>query len=311
MVLATVIRTRGSTYRKAGARMLMTAEGDATGIVGGGCFDSDLLEQAQAVAREGKPRSLVYDMRSPDEAIWGLGLGCEGEVTLFLQPLSDEGNPLLCLEELMADDRPGRIVTLLESANGSPPGFSWIAGGSSGPVAIDGEETGFRSGTPPVFVDGFRPPPRLLICGAGVDAVPLARQGLQLGWRVTVLDHRPGHVRAERFPDDAEVAHFNGALTPLMARADAAVVMSHNLNADRDYLRALAGTKIGYLGALGPTARRERLLEELADESLPDRLRGPVGLDLGGELPEEIALSITAEIQAFLHAARGRPLTPP
>ena len=309
MVLATVIRSRGSTYRKPGARMLMCADGNATGIVGGGCFDSDLLEQARAVGEEDKPVSLVYDMRSPDEAIWGLGLGCEGEVTLFLQPLHEHGNPLGCLEKLLEADRPGRVVTLLAPAAGMPAGFSWIAEGGNAPVEIGPDQCGYCEGDPPLFVDAFEPPPRLLICGAGVDAVPLARQGLQLGWRVTVLDHRPGHVRADRFPDDVQVAHFDGAVTPLMKRADAAVVMSHNLDADRNYLRSLAQTEIGYLGTLGPAARRARLLEELGDQALAERLRGPVGLDLGGELPEEIALSIAAEIQAYLHDARGQTLT--
>lgn len=312
MVLATVIRARGSTYRSPGARMLIPESGAATGIVGGGCFDSDLMEQARGVFESGCPQRLVYDMRAPDEAIWGLGLGCEGEVTLYLQRLDGpEGNPIACLRRLYEADRGGRIVTLLDPHESWLGGHSWLDGEAPAFARVPEADSGLIR-TPEgatLFIDRFTPPARLLICGAGVDAVPLTRLALGLGWRVTVLDHRPGHVRPDRFPEGTKLVAFDGALPP-DTEADAAVVMSHHLEADRAYLAALAETSVGYLGVLGPTARRQRLLEELGETAgLAGRLRGPVGLDLGGELPEEIALSAIAEIQAVLNARAAKPLT--
>ena len=156
--------------------------------------------------------------------------------------------------------------------------------------------------------------PALLLCGAGPDAEPVVRMASQVGWQVTVVDHRPAYVEAARFQDAIRVATVDaadpGAVVALDG-FDAAVVMSHNLVADGRYLAALAVSDIPYVGLLGPAARRERLYAELGPlaERLRPRLRAPVGLDLGGASPEAIALSIVAELQASLHGRSGAPFS--
>ncbi|MFO0510693.1 MAG: XdhC family protein, partial [Gammaproteobacteria bacterium] len=156
--------------------------------------------------------------------------------------------------------------------------------------------------------------PTLLLCGAGPDAEPVQRIATLLGWQVTVVDHRPAYIDAARFPGAVRVMQVElddpGAAIALDG-FDAAVVMSHHLIADGRHLAALARSRVPYVGLLGPAARRERLIAELgpAAGTLRPRLRAPVGLDLGGRTPEDIALSIVAEIQAALHGRRGGPFS--
>jgi xanthine dehydrogenase accessory factor len=158
------------------------------------------------------------------------------------------------------------------------------------------------------FVQFLAPPPKLLICGAGPDAPPVVSAARALGWRVTVVDHRPAYADARRFPGaevlcaDAESLHRSVEISSYHA----AVVMSHHLNSDAAYLRALATAKTrGYVGLLGPRARRRRLMQEIgnAADFLQARLHSPVGLNLGALTPEAIALAIVSEIHGWLAGA--------
>ena len=301
VVLATVVATAGSTYRKAGARMLIGRSGVLAGVVGGGCFDADLVERADACLAMGSPQTHMYDMRSPDEAIWGLGLGCEGAATVLFQPLAtpDDDWLLTLLEDIIVTG--GWLSTDIEMDDSD-------CAGSTVKLVDSPDKTGVRSiAGRKTFVERVIPAPRLEICGAGVDAVPVARFARALSWNVTVVDHRPDYLQAHRFPD----------AVPLVPKAqwqaktiDAAVIMSHHLPSDADYLRSLVATDTPYIGLLGPSARRERLLAEcsVADGDR-SRVRGPAGLDLGGELPEEVALSILAEINAVHFGGNAEPWT--
>lgn len=323
LVLATVVATEGSTYRKAGARMLITGEGVLDGVLGGGCFDTDLVEQARRVLQDGTCRLVEYDMRSPDDVVWGLGLGCEGLVRVFLQPLAAASTTLARLEGLAAKPDGGSLLTLVGPDDHQQLGESWRPDEDPLPGEL-GELVQARppdhgllpdpSGRFTLFAEVVRPAPVLAICGAGVDAVPVAALANDVGWRVVVFDERPGHVRPDRFPAGCTVRAFAGDDADL-ARAEAILVMSHSHEGDLRYLRAVAGHDASWIGVLGPTARRERLLEALAErdgeaaDALSSRLRGPVGLDLGGELPEEIALSVLAELQASHYGRDAAPFT--
>lgn len=157
-----------------------------------------------------------------------------------------------------------------------------------------------------VFLMPLALPPRMLLLGAGPDASPVARLAAQLHWKVTVVDHRPTLTQASRFGAAERV--IQARPETLLASVEvsgfqAAVVMTHQLEMDREYLRALGQTALPYIGLLGPSARAARLLSELGADAanLRERLHAPVGLDLGGRSPEAIALSIVAEILAFLH----------
>jgi len=329
-VLATVITTAGSTYRKAGTQMLITAEAELRGLLSGGCLEVDLVEHARTVLAQGHARLVAYDMRGPDDVLFGLGSGCEGAMEILLQRVgsAEDWQPLARVAECFAR---GNAEVLALVIDGTAAGRGWWSDGDSvgAPAPDTVTELRRQAGaahaamvadltlagqSARVLALPLQPPPALLLLGAGPDAVPLARFALQLGFRVTVCDHRPALAQAGRFAGCAvhccEPAQLATQLP--LATFDAAVIMSHHLPSDRLYLEALArAPQPGYVGLLGPAARRERLLAELGDDAagLAGRLRAPVGLDIGARTPEAIALAIIAEIHAWIAGRGGRPFS--
>lgn len=290
LVIALVVATEGSTYRKPGAFMLLSSSGRRAGLLSGGCLEGDLHEHALKMLVDDR-RCMMhrYDNRSSDDPIWGLGLGCEGSMTIFLLRcgMGDSYEPLTSIFSSLAQNQ--AVDLLVDLRNG-------------GVIATDSAVSAQTSS-----IDCFRlrvaPPLRLLICGAGPDAEPLFEFAYRLGWRVTLLDHRPAYAVPHRFSGAELVKQVElneWAKGFDLERYSAAVVMSHHLGADAQYLSGLARSMIPYIGLLGPPARRERLLADLGPlaRDLTTRLRAPVGLNLGGRTPEAIALSIVAEIQA-------------
>lgn len=328
LVLATVIETLGSTYRKAGARMLISQDGRFHGLIGGGCFEGDLYEQTQAVFADGRPRLLFYDMRAPEDALWGLGLGCNGAVRILLQRLQPAGNDptMALLEQTLASDDSHVIATVCDGvdagtsvADGQPPVKMDAQTAAAIPaearaVALLGQPTLVRHDNDvSVFYDYIRPAPRLLLIGAGADAAPIVNLARQLDWRVLLADHRPAYAEPARFPAAEAVVHarpetlFDGIAG---RRIDAVVLMTHNIDYDTRFLQQLVNLPCRYLGLLGPRARREQLfrMSGLAATDFGDRLHAPIGLDIGGAAPESIALSLVSEIHAVLHERDARPL---
>ncbi len=330
-VLATIVATAGSTYRKAGARMLLYADGTHAGLLSGGCLEGDLSAHAARVMADGHAQVVEYDLRGPDDALFGIGAGCEGAMRVLLEP-AHEGTParaalshareaarrgepsvLVCVhdgaEEPLGTRDPGaclspRLLTATHEA---------LARTQS--LDID-ERVTARPGGMRAFIHRLAPPPRILLCGAGDDAVPVVTALLTLGWTVIITDHRPRYATQRRFP--GATVHCADAdrlaATVDLARCHAALVMSHHLSADGTYLAALArGAAPEFVGLLGPRARRERLLADLGSDdrtlrnNLRSRLRGPVGLDLGAVTPEGIALSIVAELHAYLAGRDAKP----
>ncbi|HXA37016.1 MAG TPA: XdhC family protein [Steroidobacteraceae bacterium] len=320
-VLATVVATAGSTYRKPGARMAIMADGRYLGLLSGGCLEADLKLHAQQVLESGVPRAIEYDMRGPDDILFGIGAGCEGAMRVLLEPAGPGSPAAASLAAAGKATRAGEAASLVavhESADlalgtylGKPlPSVLIRAAAQSlaerASRAVDSEIDGRRARA---FVQFLAPPPHVLICGAGPDAQPVAKAARGLGWRVTVVDHRPAFVVAADFPG-AEVRLCDPHLlrsTVAIEHCHAAVVMSHHLPSDAIYLRELAESGVPeYIGLLGPEARRVRLAQELgpvADE-LRSRVRGPVGIDIGAVTPEGIALAIVSQIHAWL-AGRG------
>lgn len=307
-VLATIVATAGSTYRKAGARMLIEADGRLTGLLSGGCLEHDLREYARAVLDSGEPRVVEYDLRDANDLLYGIGAGCEGAMRILLEPVAPGGVLALALSAAADALAAGRPVALAMTHRG--------------PAAVLGTRARAFNSTPTqgthgpgddadTWIQQLTPPPRMLVCGAGADAEPLVQLLRTLRLPVTVTDHRPAYVAAARFPG---ATLSLGSAESLARRIElggcfAAVVMSHHLVADEGYLRVLADSSIGHVGLLGPRPRRERLMAALgpAAERLRGRLRGPVGLDIGAVTPEGIALAIAAELHAL---AGGRPGTP-
>lgn len=331
MVLATVTDTEGSTYSKTGDFILIAANGDYQGLVSGGCVEGDLATRAAQALASRTPAVVDYDLGGEHDALWGMGAGCDGRLQILLTPLyePEQYAPLLAVADayrngisaVLGLGAPGTAeASLMTSASaeghfvhsGVAPdtqaavervlGEQWLAGRSAQVVDDALAE--------PLFVIHVRPAPRVLLCGAAPDAEPLARLLGDLGWHITVYDHRPAYIDAFDAALAAErIAAPAAALAQRVALGHfpVAVVMSHHLETDTTYLRELARHQHWhYVGLLGPTHRRERLLDAIGDQA--DTIRpvidGPAGLPLGAKEPAGIALSIAAGIHARL-AERG------
>ncbi len=343
LALATVMKVRGSAYRRPGARMLMTAGGRTAGVISGGCLESDALEHAKGVVATGTPRVVTYDSTAPGDIVFGLGLGCRGVVQVLIEPVTagDENGLLAFLAACVARRHVGQIATVFQSddfACGMRV-LRWPDGRVTSNCRSDamstamqrafrtvaGRRTAIRKIELPdgraasVLIETVAPPPALTIFGAADDAIPVVQLAKLLGWHVTVIDARPAYAKSERFPA-ADAVHCVRAeallASPLVVlpREALIMIMTHNFSQDRELLRALLPRPNRYLGILGPKKRTDDLLDALADEGVEfgedaiARLHGPVGLDVGAETPEEIAVSIIAEMQAVLARRPGGAL---
>jgi xanthine dehydrogenase accessory factor len=332
LVLATVIRTGGSTYAKPGALMLIARDGEYAGLLSGGCLEGDLREHARQVLDSGAARIVSYDLRSTTDQLFGLGAGCEGAMDVLLTRVAaaDGWQPLSYLESGFRAGVARRVGFVVASGDPAVPlGLTFPADGASPGGARDSVAARLFHAAQiaaqrsiarvpgldaEVFVGAFAPPPRLLLLGGGPDARPVAALADFLGWQVAVVDHRSNYLARERFPAGARLVEARAADLARAVRLEdyaAAVVMSHHLESDLAYLRALSASAVPYVGLLGPAARREKLLADLGTDAAPlrRRLRAPVGLDIGGRSPESIALSIVGEVHAALAGRGGRPFS--
>lgn len=307
-VLATVIGTRGSSYRKAGAMMLLPPEGEPLGLVSGGCLEGDLMSRAGEVRQDGLPRVVHYDL-SEDDTLWGLGLGCGGVIDVLLESATS-ANRYAGLESVMARWQRGEACWWLKPVDPDDLQAPQVVDNADALPGVMEDSvvrsTAQRHGAHLIIpVD---PPFTLALCGAGIDAVPVASLARQLQWCVHVLDHREGWAVPTRFAHGTLVQHVEDpAQCDVLRTADAVIIMAHHLQRDAGYVKAALAGQTRYVGLLGPVARREQVmaLAGCADDA---RLFGPAGLDLGATLPETIALSIIAQIQAVLAGRAGGSL---
>jgi xanthine dehydrogenase accessory factor len=314
LALAVVVHTAGSTYRKPGALMLIAHDGSYAGLLSGGCLETDLREHAKAVIETGKPHTVTYDTGGTDDAIWGLGVGCEGSMRIFLLRVGPENGwqPIEHFARALSAHARAAAGIVVDSDGEGPPAGTVIVPFHSEQLR-DGVATWIEAEGPGPRVLGISLalPPRLLVLGAGPDAMPIVQLAAQLGWKTTVYDHRPAYAQAAYFPGAERVVLARPEELTNMVELrsfDASVVMSHHLVSDLQYLRVLAASPLPYVGLLGPANRREKLLSDMGDQAnaLRPRLRAPVGLALGGRSPESIALAIVAEIHAYLHGREER-----
>ena len=342
-ILATLVDVKGSGYRLAGARMLIDESGKSIGMVSGGCLEADIAERAKEVRRTGSPAIISYDNTKDDDSVFGFGMGCRGVVRVLLEPARN--NDVVDFIRTCFERREKGAVTTLISKTGSfkmelgSRIFSQRSGetvkpyrhsfaelnGLSGSVNHDAtaalQENHSRvviyrdvAGSLEFFHEVINPPTAFLIFGAGHDAVPLAKLAGLLGWKISVIDHRPAWATAERLPEADEIIVSRPEEIGDEVFTDinsVAVVMNHNYEADLAIVRRLLGSTCRYIGVLGPKNRTEKLLDQLRAEGAAlrdprlNRLYAPVGLDIGATTPEGIALSIIAEIQAVLSGRDG------
>lgn len=332
--LATIVSLEGSSYRRPGARMLITERGETTGALSAGCFERDVCERALKVMLSGAPVLVKYDTTTDDDIVWGLGLGCNGVVHVLIEPAMDErvAGLMQLLEECAESETGGAIATVfrvlgeVEAALG-PAALLYPDGTVDGdflvPSIFDdlreavrlGRSTSKRyavgSGYIDVFLEVLQPRVRLVIFGAGHDALPVVNLAKNLGWHTSVVDTRAREASVERFREADEVLLIRPEET--LARINLSertivVMMTHNYLHDQELLRQLLPLPLRYLGCLGPRQRTERLLLEVSPDFAAAELHAPVGLDIGAETPAEIALSIVSEIKTVLSQRTGMQL---
>ena len=299
MALATIVATTGSTYRHAGARLFIPAEGGAIGNISGGCLEDDVARIGREVIHTGQPRLASFDLTADEDAVWGYGLGCNGSFEVFVEP----ADGALATADALRHDR-GLLTTIISGPNAGTHRFQADTPEFDTPRIIE-------AGGERVLEEPILPPIRLIVCGAGHDAIPLVRQAAELGWRVTIADMRRALLNADRFPGASDFcdADPDGAAAALQPDARSAVVlMSHNYLRDVAYLGSFLGCELAYLGVLGPRGRTVQMLDELGQPEAIDRLHAPAGLDIGAEGPEEVGRAIVAEILAVTRGRAGGPL---
>jgi xanthine/CO dehydrogenase XdhC/CoxF family maturation factor len=306
-VLATVVSVVGSSYRRAGARMLIDASGGGIGALSGGCLEEDVRARAQRVAATGEAELACYDTTTENDLVWGVGLGCHGVIKVLLEKLPPSPEWAAVLRANLSQRASTELVVTWQASSATQLGTR---------LAVDLTNA---EGTHP-YRQTIAPPPALFVFGGGNDAQPLVKFAAELGWEVVVADARPDQAPGERFPGAHQV--LVAPPEEIVSRASLppgamAVVMTHRYAQDVPILRELFvnhAHRLRYLGLLGPKKRAERILNDLARDGVvpaPEvlqRFHAPVGLDLGADTPEEVALSIVAEIRALLGRRDARPL---
>ncbi len=331
--LATVVHVEGSSYRRPGARMLIEDDGQLTGAISGGCLEGDALRKALLVMTEKKSRLVTYDTMDDDDAKFGVGLGCNGIIQVLIEPIdiNDSNNPIQYLKAVNEKRQKAVLVTLFSLQDKKDPQYGTclllkedgnlidhtpvlkdvlIADASD---ALVNQTTSFKNYISAnqnltAFIEVIKPPVSVVVIGAGNDVIPLVDMADILGWETTVVDGRANYAKKERFISACQVLVSRPEQVLEQIAIDEHTVfllMTHNYNYDMAMLKQLLQKNVTYIGMLGPKKKRERILGELKDEGLTfteqqlSVLHSPVGLDIGAETSEEIALSILAEIKAL------------
>ncbi len=342
--LAAVVHVDGSSYRRPGARMMVTDGGELTGAISGGCLEGDALRKAMLVLSQQQSKLITYDTSDEGDATIGIQLGCEGVIQVLFEPIdaNSKNNPIQLLRKAVALRQQSVLVTLfsLQDKKNKQPGTCLLMeanGNISGEIPYAELQDAvmedvqlvmqqqsslfknyqYKNISVTAFIEFLQPPVSLVIVGAGNDAIPMMQIADTLGWEVRVVDGRGTHAKPERFTAACQVLVSKPEKVLEQIPIDSQtvfVMMTHNYNYDLAMLKVLLQRKVIYIGMLGPKKKLERMLEELRDEGIAvsdeqlNSIYGPVGLEIGAETAEEIALSIIAEIKAVLSNKTGGSL---
>jgi len=339
--LATVVHLDGSSYRRPGARMLITDEGQLTGAISGGCLEGDALRKALLVMSQQRSMLVTYDTMDEDDAKFGIGLGCNGIIQVLIEPINpgEPDNPIQLLRIVAEKREKAVVVTLfsLENKKDTQPGTRLLLKENyqqerntplkeilvkDGMNTLREGRSVFRtyqteSQSLTAFIELVEPAVSLIAIGAGNDVVPLIAMAEILGWETTVIDGRPAYAKKERFVPSCQVLVSKPENVISQIEIDnrtVFVLMTHNYNYDMAMLQQLLIKNVIYVGMLGPKKKLDRILGELRDQGASfteeqlASVHSPVGLDIGAETSEEIALSILSEIKAVLSGKQGLSL---
>jgi xanthine dehydrogenase accessory factor len=296
--LATIIRVEGSSYRKEGSSMLFWGDGSWIGLLSGGCLEQDLAHLALESMNRGIARIVHYDLRTEDDLTWGAGPGCNGNIQVLIEPIdASHKQQLRIVQNWLNQGKAVFGMKQWDMAGNVQKSVYFLAEKEALPVFSNGN-----------YIQLFQPKRRLILFGAGPDTRPLCKLAADAGFCVQVCDWRPAFCKKEHFPA-ADACHV-GFPSELMERLnvmsnDAVVVMTHHFQRDSELVNLLMSRPVRYFGILGPRERTSRLLQGLP---IPAWLHSPVGLDIGAQGPEEIAVSIVAElIQTFSQNVKQGP----
>lgn len=340
--LATVVYVQGSAYRRAGARMIMTDDGRWTGAISGGCLEGDALRRARLIINDGKPQVVRYDtMEDQSATSLGVGLGCNGIIDVLIEPITenDHLHHINLLKSFLGKPRPQRGVELIATIFASESSSVQIGerlfqqsdnqiinyishlelsrqiqdllpkvkqeGKSQSCTLLVQNEYKVE-----VFIEILKPAIHLVLFGAGYDSIPLVKMAHEVGWYVTLADDCVAHLQPKRFPEANEMLDVHRDKVSEKLKFDAqtaAVLISHNYKFDLAVLKELLKTEVPYIGILGPKKRFDKMLGEIGtlNEEQLRKIHSPIGLDIGAETPEEIAISILAEVQAKFTERKG------
>ena len=337
--LATVVKVEGSSYRQAGARMLVTEDGELTGAISGGCLEGDALRKALLSIHQKQNKLITYNTNNEDDIEVGLQLGCNGIVHILFEYINEElpKNPIQLLQQLELERKEAVIVTVFSlKRNAVQPGTVLFYRKENQILSHNDEVLNLISDVNEVLktktsivkklqtenenealIEYINPPISLVIAGAGNDVQPLVKTASILGWKITVGDGRATHAIEKRFPRANKVnavkpEEFLENIT--IDNQTYFVLMTHNYKYDLAVLKLLLKTDCQYIGILGPKTKLNRMLDDLQNEGMNvseeqlERIYSPVGLDIGAETSEEIALSIVSEIKAFSAGKTGTSL---
>ena len=340
--LATVVHVDGSSYRRPGARMLITEDGQLTGAISGGCLEGDALRKALLVMTEKRSKLVTYDTMDDDDAKFGVGLGCNGIIQVLIEPIdpAHPHNPIQFLKAVNEKRLKSVLITLFSLQDKKNPQYGTCFLLKEDKTLIDtapvlndvlkkdateallNQNSSFKNYVFEnhdfiAFIEMIKPPISMVIIGAGNDVIPLTDMADILGWETTVVDGRANYAKAERFTSACQVlvSKPENVLEQIaIDERTVFVLMTHNYNYDMAMLRQLVNKNVVYAGMLGPRKKLERMLDELKEEGINlseqqlSIIHSPVGLDIGAETSEEIALSILAEINAIFAGKQGPSL---
>lgn len=329
VALATVVKVRGSSYRSPGARMLISEDGKWVGSISGGCLEGDALRKARKVMSDRVPLTVTYDTSEDSNQNLGIGLGCNGVIDVLIEPIdpASQHHPIKLFERLVAAQKPAAIATVFSNTLYQA---EKLLIGTAHEILIpfsnsrlnelvlphlssvfetkrsEAKSLHFEGIELDVFIELIQPSVSLMIFGGGFDARPVSQLAKAMGWDVTVTDECVAHIAPLFFPTADKLSLCNREfierdfkITPFTA----CVLMSHNYEYDKDVLRTLLKSPAPYIGILGPRKRFDTMINEFARDGINlsgddlHRIHSPIGLDIGAEAPDEIALSIISEIQ--------------
>jgi xanthine dehydrogenase accessory factor len=334
--LATIVSVMGSSYRGPGARMLITDDGKWVGSISGGCLEGDALRKARQVILENKPLAVTYDTREESNQNLGIGLGCNGVIDVLIEPIdhTEPANPVLILKDYVLTTEPLALATvfkgddtghkILISKNGTlsdsltseiSPRIKEDLQAIFSIKKSHTKEYQVDNQTSEVFLELIEPTITVIIFGGGFDARPVSLLAKTVGWDVQVTDECVAHIAPIFFPSADKLSLCSREFIDRdfqITHRTACVLMSHNYEYDRDVLKKLLQTDAPYIGILGPKKRFDKMQAEFLKEGIElsasdfDRVHSPIGLDIGADAADEIAISIIAEIQAkFANRAGG------